>query len=560
MHKKLKPLHHGRHGWLLLLGVLQQFLLPVQTLAATGSDVTESLRLQVRALRPGGEPSGADPVATRLVARIYERRGFTPAWSQPGQIRSLAEAVAASASDGLDPDEYQLNRIRDASSLLERGETISPADRAKLDLMLTDSIIRLAYHQRFGKTDPQTLKPRSSFFEKLDDDDPATSILRVIDSGEIATTLESSLPRNDSYRRLRSALARYRMIADSGGWPQVADGPTLMPGVANNRLSALARRLRIGGDLTDSDAYTNGATYDETLQAGVRRFQARHGLEVDGLVGERTLTALNISAPERVDQIRVNLERARWILDAQEDESVLVNIAGFQAFFVRDREVVWAAKVQVGETDHQTPVFRSRIERLVFNPKWTVPRSIATEEMLPEIKNDTGYLRAGDYDLYKPDGVLIDPDDVDWPTINEHNFDFTIVQRPGPGNALGRIKFEFPNEYSVYLHDTPSKALFDRAHRACSHGCIRLESPLELANTLLEGSRWQRDEIDSLIADGETWTVSLTRPVPILIQYWTAEVASDGTVYFYDDIYERDKPIIDALNSPYSGSGITDSP
>ncbi len=521
--------------------------------AAAESPVTESLRLQLRELS-ARQTSRADLAAEPLLARVYERLGFAIAWSQPSQMQSLIDAVVASASAGLNPDDYHLDQIRHVYRRLQAGETLSPADRAAFDLLLTDSLIRLACHQRFGKIDSETLEPRWSFSQQIGGEDPVTAILRIIDSASLAAQLQNLLPRNDAYRRLQSTLERYRKIADSGGWPRVANGPTLQPGATDVRLDTLARRLYISGDLSTAGAYTDSAGYDDALRVAVNRFQARHGLEVDGLVGARTLHALNVSAEARVEQIRVNVERARWILDALADESVLVNIAGFQAYLVRSRNIVWSARVQVGDPEHETPIIASLIERLVLNPKWTVPRSIATEEMLPDIKRDSSFFDDGNYELYDRDDTLINPFNVNWNEINKSNFRYTIVQRPGSLNALGRIKFEFANEHSVYLHDTPNKALFENAQRACTHGCIRLESPLDLAILLLQGSGWQHDEINALMAGNETKTVSLTKPVPILIQYWTADVDSDGTVHFYDDIYDRDTSILDALNSRYPGN------
>jgi murein L,D-transpeptidase YcbB/YkuD len=522
--------------------------------AAAETPVTESLRLQLQELSADRQTSRADLAAEPLLARVYEHLGFAIAWSQLSQMQSLIDAVVASASDGLNPDDYHLDRIRHMYSRLEAGETLSPADHAAFDLLLTDSLIRLACHQRFGKIDSETLKPRWSFSEQIGGKDPVAAILRIIGSGSVTAQIQNLLPRNDAYRRLQSALESYRKIAGSGGWPRIADGPTLQPGTTDDRLDTLARRLQISGDLSRAGDYTDNADYDDTLRAAVYRFQARHGLEVDGLVGARTSRALNVSAEARVEQLRVNLERARWILDALADESVLVNIAGFQAYLVRSRSIVWNSKVQVGDPDHETPIIASLIERLVFNPKWTVPRSIATQEMLPEIKKDSRFFDDGNYELYDRDGFLVDPYDVDWNEVTKSNFRYTIVQRPGSANALGRIKFEFSNEYSVYLHDTPNKALFESAQRACTHGCIRLESPLDLATILLQGSGWQYDELNALIAGTETRTVTLTKPVPILIQYWTAEVDSEGTIYFYDDIYDRDRSILNALNSRYPGN------
>ncbi len=347
---------------------------------------------------------------------------------------------------------------------------------------------------------------------------------------------------------LQGELQRHRALADAGGWPKVPDGPTIRPDTEDPRVATLARRLAISGDLPDGDTAVSTSDYTETLQNAVRRFQVRHGLEADGLVGRATLRALNVSIEQRIDQIRVNRERVRRLSDSQSDELVLVNIAAFKAYVIRSGKIVWLTKVIVGEKDDETPEFRSTLKQIVFNPTWTVPRSIAGEEMLPKIKEDPGFFDKGKYQLLDRDGNRIDPSGVEWSAYDIRNFPFTLVQQPGPANQLGQIKFMFPNEYSVCMHDTPAKALFARAARAFSHGCIRVDEPLGFAEVILGSEGWTREQIDSQIESEETTTVDLTEPLPVFVVYWTAEVDDVGVIHFYDDIYERDATLLRALN------------
>jgi murein L,D-transpeptidase YcbB/YkuD len=263
------------------------------------------------------------------------------------------------------------------------------------------------------------------------------------------------------------------------------------------------------------------------------------------------LRALNIPVEKRVEQLEVNIERARWVLDDIEDDFVLVNIAGFRAYVLRGRKVAWETKVQVGKTYHQSPVFRDEIKYVVVNPTWTVPFSIATKEILPKIKRDPNYFASRDFDLKDHSGKLIDPSSVDWSNITARNFPFWLVQRPGPNNALGRVKIMFPNKHAVYLHDTPSKVLFGRAERAFSHGCIRVENPFDFAEQLLGGDGWNQEKFQQVLDEGETKSVFLSKPLPVLLLYWTAMVEPDGVVYFYNDVYERDARIVEALNEPF---------
>lgn len=358
---------------------------------------------------------------------------------------------------------------------------------------------------------------------------------------------------NPYYRRLQAQLQWHRDLADAGGWPEMPGGSTIRPGSDDPRLAILARRLAVSGDLTDNDAAVSATNYDEVMQDAVRRFQARHGLEVDALVGRATLRALNVSVEQRINQIRVNLERTRELIIGQGDDFILVNTAGFSVSVIRDGQTVWTTSIIVGETENKTPIFRSTLKYVVFNPTWTVPRSIASKEMLPKIKQDPDFFDSGNYQLLDSEGNIVEPSSVDWSAIHVGNFPYTLVQQPGCSNALGQIKFVFPNEFSVFMHDTPEKWLFTNAKRAFSHGCIRVNEPFALAEVLLGKDGWTRERIESQIQSEETRTVFLSEPLPILLVYWTAEVDDPGIIHFYDDIYERDAALLEVLDGPFQG-------
>lgn len=528
-------------------------LLFCQGLSLADEDLQESIRAEVILLRDTGQlsVSGMQIAAANLVAEVYERRGFAPTWNDAEKVESLLTAINATFDDGLDPADYHRERIRDVQERLAGGRALTLPDQAVFDLMLTDSLIRLAYHLRFGKVSLETQDTTSLFARTLGGTDSTTAIQGIIDSGSVAAAIQSIMPRTAHYRRLKSQLKRYRALADEGGWPNIPIGPTIRPGATDSRLGALARRLSISGDLAAFGDTNTGFDYREPLQESVRRFQERHGLKADGLVGPATLRALNVSVEQRVNQIRLNLERARWAVDGQGDDFVLVNIAGFRAYVVRDGQTAWTTRVVVGQTEDKTPLFNSAIRHLIFNPTWTVPRSIATEEMLPLIQQDPGYLSRGGYDLLDRDENIIDPADVDWSSVTTERFRFTIVQRPGPANQLGQIKFVFPNEYSVFMHDTPGKSLFELAERAFSHGCIRIDDPLGFAEVLLDKDGWTREQIDAQIESEETKTVILSEPLPISLRYWTAEVDDQGVMHFYKDVYGRDPAILNALDETF---------
>ena len=522
---------------------------------ALADDLKDSnaLRLELEQLVNSGSLSNSDAsiASVNLLLEFYEQRSYLPAWHDQRKIGELLTAIKATATDGLDPSDYHLARVEFTYAELLAGRQASPEQRAMQDLVLTDSLVRLGYHQLFGKVNPYSLDSNWNFRRDLNDVDPAIAIQRAIDSPSLTDFLSTFFPRGWFYQKLQAALAEYRQIAVDGGWPVIPDGPTLRPGASDGRLQVLAQRLIVSGDLLSRDTNDKPVFYDESLQQGVRHFQQRHGLDTDAVIGPATLRALNVPVEKRVEKLIVNIERARWVLNDLEDDFVLVNIAGFRAYVLRSRKIAWETKVQVGSTFHQSPVFRAEIKYLVVNPTWTVPYSIATREILPKIKRDPNYFSSRDFDLKDQSGKLVEPSSINWKNITERNFPVWLVQRPGPDNALGRVKIMFPNEHSVYLHDTPSKSLFDKAERAFSHGCIRVENPFDLAEKLLGGDGWNREKLQQVLDEGETKTVFLSTPMPVLLLYWTAMVTPDGIVHFFNDIYSRDERVSEALDQTF---------
>jgi len=524
------------------------------TAAVAQSDLSEALRLEIEGLQVTGrlELAGADVASAPLLAEFYERRQFEPAWMAAEQAEQLHALIVASDADGLDPADYHPAAVARAAEALAAPGALSAAERAELDIVLTDALVRLAYHQRFGKINPYTLDPQWNFNRQFDDTDPVTVLQATIDAPSLREHLDRVIPRGWFYVAMRDALARYRNIAAAGGWPMVPEGPVLRPGGTDRRVSALARRLTATGDMPEDLASRQRDQYSPELEQAVRRFQARHGLDVDGIVGAGTLSEMNVPAGRRVQQLEINLERARWVLNDISERFVLVNIAGFRVYVVQDRQFVWESRAQVGRTYRKSPVFRDEMKYLVFNPTWTVPYSIATRDLLPQIKEDPGFFENRGFDLRDRQSKAVEPSSVDWSQVASGRFPYTLVQRPGAANALGRVKFMFPNEYAVYLHDTPSKYLFDRADRSFSSGCIRVENPFELAEILLGADGWNQEKFQQVLDTGKERTVFLSEPVPVLLLYWTAQANPDGTVSFFRDIYARDAAIQEALDAPFS--------
>jgi murein L,D-transpeptidase YcbB/YkuD len=486
------------------------------------------------------------PIASRAVLpRVYENREFAPAWENLGRVDDLLEMIDQSYLEGLDPSDYHSAALRAFRATVADLGALTASDRAAFDILLTDSIIRLGYHLRFGKVDPSALDPNWNQSRALVGEDAALTIQKAISSQSLQEFAAKVIPRVFLYERFKTALAQYRAIEANGGWPSVPPGPTLRAGATDERVPALAARLAVTGDLPASSA-APGMEYDESLVAAVQRFQARHGLAADGVVGAGTLSALNVPVAVRIDQLRVSLERAREVFYDPESEFLVVNVAGFQLYHVRRGEILWRTRVQVGQPYRQTPIFRAEMTYLVVNPTWTVPPTVLRNDILPAQRRNPGYLASRHIDVFDSRGTAVDPATVDW---SSRNPPYRLVQRPGPDNALGRIKFMFPNEHSVYLHDTPSRDLFSRDSRAFSSGCIRVENPLELVTELL-GERG-RTRIEASIASGRTETVFLNEPMTVMLLYWTAEVDAAGRVSFFSDVYQRDPAVIAALAEPF---------
>jgi murein L,D-transpeptidase YcbB/YkuD len=516
--------------------------------SAFGQDTADLIRMHVEELRVGGrlEVLG-EPIASReVLPHVYENREFAPAWNTLRQIDGLLEIIDDSYLEGLDPSDYHAAALRSVRATLTDPAALTPNARAELDVLLTDSIIRLGYHLRFGKVDANALDPNWNPTRDLLREDPAVTIQEAIDSSSLREFAARVIPRVFLYDRFKTALAEYRAIEANGGWPSVPAGATLKPGDTDARAAALAARLAVTGDLPPSAA-VDAARYDETLATAVRVFQARHGLTPDGAVGPATLAALNVPVAARIEQLRANLERARWVFYEPESEFLVVNIAGFQLYHLRRGEVVWRTRVQVGRPYRQTPIFRAELSYLVVNPTWTVPPTIYRNDILPAVRRDPAYLASRHIDAFDASGAVVDAATVDW---SGRYPPYRLVQRPGADNALGRIKFMFPNEHAIYLHDTPSRDLFERDSRAFSSGCIRVENPFELAGQLL-GSARARERLDALVASGRTDTIFLDKPMPIMLLYWTAEPDEAGRVSFLPDVYGRDAAVIAALAEPF---------
>lgn len=527
-------------------------LLLVCSITLAEDTLRETIQSRVAAIGAGETITiGERALASRtLLPAFYAQRKYTPAWTNPDSITQLLDAIEQIEADGLEPTDYHLHTLKQLRTHLANAPAFDPAVMADFDLLLSDSLIRLGYHLSFGKVDPEALDSNWNMVRYIEDLDELLSLGRAIDSGDVTQLIEQLRPQSAQYDQLRRALQRYRTYALLGGWQPILPGPTLKAGSTGQRVLALRARLVATGDLSTQDMFL--PTFDDAVTAGVQRFQRRHGLLDDGRVGRKTLRELNIPVDARIDQIRANLERARWVLHDLPDTYILVDIAGFSARFFRDNQLVWHSRAQVGRPARESPVFRSRITYLDINPTWTVPPTILDEDVLPELRSNPEYLADHDMVVLNFDGNPVETAEIDWSAYTGHSLPYLIRQLPGPNNALGRIKFMFPNRHSVYLHDTPNKSLFEKPERAFSSGCVRIEKPYDLAALLLANNTgWDRDRLLQTVDTRQTRAVNLAEPVTIIMLYRTVDVNEDGTVNFSRDIYGRDQPIISGLNDSF---------
>lgn len=492
-------------------------------------------------------------------ARDYELTWLTDDGEVLPATETLLSAIHDARNHGLVPGDYHLIAIESRLTEVRENNATELALR-DLDMLMSDALLLLATHLQRGKTDPHAIDPQWSG-EPVQQDWLLTrtaELANPLTTASLSDFLEGRPPRDVRYGRLQAARQQLAKLARAGDWTAIAAGPLLRPGGRDARVPAIRQRLIQWGDLagtTTADPATeaDGESYSDELAAAMMAFQNRHGLAADGVIGPQTLAALNSTPQQRIDQIDVNLERWRWMPAELGKRHVLVNIAGFDMQLVDEGRPTLIKPVVVGRDYRRTPVFSDRIRYLVINPDWVVPPTLAVQDKLPEIRRNPDYLKSLGFRVYDGWGdtrQVIDPDSVDWSKVSARNFPYRLVQEPGPANALGQVKFMFPNRYNVYLHDTPSRELFRQPERAFSSGCVRVQDPMELAAALLAREGWSPERLESTLRAGRTQTVSLKEPVPVHIQYWTAWVDDDNRLQFRKDIYQRDELIHQALREP----------
>lgn len=536
------------------------FILPSSIDAQGLSDQIDELlrgRIEAAGIPPRIEIADEPIYSSIVLPLFYERRAYRPAWSDNSgplwQINDLITAIGNADREGLRPADYHLDKLKTILEEIRHNQKkqapLNPRRLADLDLLSTDAFLILGSHYLAGRINPETIDPEWIAYRR--EADLADALQKALDANRIETALEDLLPQQPGYGRLKEALLKYRELSAGGGWPLVPEGPKMKTGDRGPRVVVLRDRLRREGYLFIDVLSSEEGLFDDALDEAVRQFQRQHGLLVDGVVGPATLGALNVSAPERAQQVEVNLERWRWLPESLGKRHIIVNIAAFELDVIEGGHSALTMRVVVGRDYRRTPVFSDKITYLVLNPHWEVPLNIALQDKIPLILKDPDYLSKEKMKVLQGWGAEtreVDPKTIDWPRVTEKNFVYRLRQDPGPLNALGRVKFMFPNKFNVYLHDTPSRELFARSERTFSSGCIRVEKPMELAECLLRGGpNWTAEKIRLAINKGIEQTVRLPEPMPIHLLYSTSWVSPDGVINFRRDIYGRDKLLADAL-------------
>jgi len=488
------------------------------------------------------------------VHRFYDQRNNAPAWSDGRAPREnaheLVELLMKSGRDGIDSTVFAPSAMGVAMMALKPtglGASANPESLARLDIRFTRAALRYVHLLHDGKIPAAVLD--SDWVALRDTIDAVAVLAHAIKSQKLAEGLDAAAPKGNAYRALRAARDRMLEIEAAGGWPELPAGPPLAKGAQDGRVPVLRQRLAVEGLLKGAE----GDAFDAPVEIALKSFQSRHGLPPSGKVDDRTRAMLNRTPASWAKMLAMNMERRHWVPESFAEPCVVVNLPAFHLDVHDSGRVVLDMKVVIGAKRNPTPVFSDTITYLELNPTWRLPKRIIVEEMLPALKKDPEhfakqnmkvlYTRGREYEEVRADSI-------NWAAVESDSFPFLVRQDAGPDNPLGRIKFMCPNEYDVYLHDTPSTSLFASDARARSHGCVRVQKPMMLAERLLtDQPQALEDSLNAIFASGIRRRITLKRKMPVHLMYWTAWVDDHGVVQYRDDLYGIDDRIADAIAS-----------
>jgi len=546
-----------RCRWLILL------LVYLVAVGCSNRDWTDAQVAQVKATVEKDEPGAllqqddAGQSLWRETRLFYRKQSYTSAWIRANrptpQMESFLQVLQGADTEGLDPHEYGWAQI-DARLSQARGRNwlgrseLKAEAVAPLDVAITVAFLKFASHLGAGKENPNLLGAAWSYQRK--EIDPSQILAAALGSGDIVAALQTLAPSHLQYALLKRTLAEYHSIARRGGWLSVGS-QKLQKGDSGQAVAALSRRLAAEGDLGESDA--SETIFDETVEEGLNAFKARHGLRRDGLLDAPAIKALNVTVQERIRQIELNMDRWRW-MPPFEQRHLLVNIPAFEMQVMENGQAVLEMPVIVGKKENKTPLFGADMTYIAFSPYWNIPPKIAKGETVPLIMKDPRYLEKNNIEIVDYRGSAVEPGGVDWSAQPLANV--RLRQKPGPKNSLGLVKFMLPNAHDVYLHDTPTENLFSRMQRDFSHGCVRLQDPLALAQYLLrDHPLWTEERITRAMSAGVEQNLALKRKLPVAIVYFTTWVR-EGRAHFGSDVYGYDQVQDSILARIKGGAGI----
>ena len=469
---------------------------------------------------------------------FYERRSYEPAWNER-TASQLIFAIQQAEDDGLNPNDYHLKQL--IKLVLVKPKTNT--EIAAHDILLSDAFLLFASHLTSGKVDPKTVDKEWYYNPKN------IKLIELLEfalaKNKVNELVELTIPAHSEYGSLKKALSKYRKLTASDS-TKISEGVILKKDMTDERIPLIKDHLFTLGFLKKIDTLKT-KVFDDSLFVAVQKFQERYGLENDGIIGSKTIQVMNISVEERIEQIKANMERWRWLPSDLGNYYVQVNIPNYELSVFKNNKLQRTHKVIVGTPLRRTPLFSSTMSTLSFNPTWTVPPGILYKDVLPGIRQNSNYLKKKNLTVYDAKGNVVNPATVNW-NSNQTKY-YIFRQNSGPDNALGAVKFLFPNDLFIYIHDTPHKELFNKSERAFSSGCIRVIEPLDLAEYFLNDStNWSRSKIDEVVETTKTQNVSLNEMPLVYLFYFTAWVDTKNVIQFRNDIYELDKPLIEALN------------
>ncbi|KZK83403.1 murein L,D-transpeptidase [Pseudovibrio sp. Ad13] len=502
------------------------------------------------------EQAGFSSRQVDALAEAYSLRNFRPVWFEDQSLTPLAnrliDEIRKAPTHGLDPQAYGVRQLASILDVMEASNaTATLREIAVVELQLTHVFASYGAHLAGGVVRPTKVLKNVFITPQVPKlNDMLTQLEETRSVEQLFASLEPEAP---SYDLLKDQLARYNAALTSDYPVYIEDGPSIRPGDTGARISQLEKRLQAEGYAPYYSGYSGTseqevapAYYNDDMVALVKSFQKRHGLSVDGVVGKKTRAALNASLTDRRDQILVNLERMRWDDPLPSGRYVKVNVAEQIVRVMEGTDVLYETRTVVGKPRHATPLFSDTFEYAEINPTWGVPWSIATNEYLPKLRKNASALSGSGINVYK-NGRRVDPTAINWNAVSKRRFGYQLRQKAGRKNALGAVKYMFPNKHNIYLHDTPSKRLFNKDQRAFSHGCIRVQDPFTFGEVLLSGSGHSRAKMEKLRARGKTVRLKLKETVPVHLRYYTAFAGDDGELQFREDIYKQDKAILEAL-------------